>query len=444
MKINFPHPLIIMLLFVLLAGISTYFINSGMFEREIDENSGRSIVIAGSFHEVEDQNASVYDMLLSVPEGIILGADILVLILLIGGSFYVIEKTGALHIGIEALIYTFRKRQFLLLLFLGLVFALCGATFGMQEEVIALVPVLLILAKKLHYDVRSILALSLGAAIVGASCSPINPFGSLLSLQIADLELEDGIWFKSFIFFGIVLSWIFFHIWNGKIKTKEQTQLKFKPVFISTRKKIILIIMTLGILSMGWGITQKDWGFNEMSALFFVVGFSCGIIGNLGINGTAKAFTEGFGEMIFAGVIVGLARSIYIILENSAIIDPLIQGLFTPLEGLPSQLAAIGMYVAQILIHIPVPSTSGQAVLTTPLTAPLTDLLGISRHIAVLSYQYPAGFMDLMTPTNGGMMAVIAAAGINYKDWIAYLWKSWLLLMVLGLISVILGIIYFA
>ncbi|MBN3518854.1 YfcC family protein [Algoriphagus lutimaris] len=444
MKRNFPHPLIIMLLFILIAGISTYFIDSGVFEREIDESTGREIVIAGSFHEVEDQNASIYDILLAVPEGIILGADILVLILLIGGSFYVIEKTGALHIGIEALIYTFRKRQFLLLFFLGLVFALCGATFGMQEEVIALAPVLLILAKKLHYDIRSILALSLGTALVGGACSPINPFGSLLSLKIANLELGDGLWFKSLVFIFIVFSWILYHIWNGKIKNVDQPTLEFKPVFISTRKKIILFIMTLGILSMGWGITQKDWGFNEMSALFFLIGFSCGIIGNLGINGTAKAFTEGFGELIFAGVIVGLARSIYIILENSAIIDPLIQGLFSPLEGLPTQLAAIGMYFAQGVIHIPVPSTSGQAVLTTPLTAPLSDLLGISRHIAVMSYQYPAGFMDLLTPTNGGMMAVIAAAGVNYKEWFSYILKSWLFLMVLGLISVILGIVYFA
>lgn len=195
---------------------------------------------------------------------------------------------------------------------------------------------------------------------------------------------------------------------------------------------------------MAWGIVYKDWGYNEMSALFFIVGISSGLIGKMGINGTARAYTEGFGEMIFAGVIVGLARSVYLILQNTSIIDPIIQGMFQPLETMPTQIAALGLYLSQAIIHLPVPSTSGQAVLTTPLAVPLMDLLGISRQIAVFTYQYPAGLMDLIAPTNGGMMAVIAAAGIKYNSWISYLWKSWLLLIALGLISVFIALFWFA
>jgi len=444
MKNNFPHPLIIMLIFVIFSGVLTYFIQSGQYDRKLDGETGREVVIPGSFHRVKDQNSSIEAMILSVPEGLIEGADIMVLILLIGGAFYVIEKTGALQVGIEALIYTFRKSQFLLLLLLGLVFALCGATIAMQEELIAMAPILIILSKKLHYDIRSITALSLGAAIVGGSFSPINPFGGLLALKVAEINLNEALYFRSFILIVVVLTWIIYHIKAGKSKTELVALPDFKPVFISYRHKLILLVMTIGILAMGWGITQHDWGYNKMSGLFFVVGITCGIIGKLGLNGTAKAYSEGFGEMIFAGVIVGLARSIYLILNETSTIDPIIQALFEPLQSFPSQAAAIGMYISQALIHIPVPSTSGQAVLTTPLAAPLTDLLGISRIVAVMSYQFPAGLMDLITPTNGGMMAVIAAVGVNYKDWFTYIWKSFLLLMVLGLISVILATVYFS
>ncbi|MBN3582404.1 YfcC family protein [Algoriphagus aestuarii] len=444
MKLSFPHPLIIMLIFIIFSGLSTFFIQSGEFNRELNEETGREVVIAGSFHEIEDKNTGINDLLLSIPEGIVLGGEILVLILLIGGAFYVIEKTGALQIGIEALIYTFRKQQTLLLFLLGCTFALCGATLGMQEEIIAMVPILVVLANKLHYDLRALIALSLGSALVGGSISPINPFGSLIALKIAELDLSNGFWFRLCMALLIITAWNFYHIRQGKLKTDQTLQIDFKPVEISLRNKLILFLMSAAIVAMGWGIFQFDWSYNQMSALFFVVGFACGIIGKLGINGTARAYTEGFGEMIFAGVIVGLARSIYIILDNASVIDPIIQGMFEPLNEWPSGLAAIGMLIVQAIIHIPVPSTSGHAVLTMPLAAPLADLLGMSRFTAVMAYQFGAGFMDILTPTNGGMMAVLAAASVSYKNWFSYIWKSMLLLMLLALISVILGMLYYS
>lgn len=444
MKLSFPHPIIILLGFIFIAGIATYLIPSGSFDRVLDKETGREIVVPGSFHAIEDKNATVYEIFLSIPEGIIAGADILVLILLIGGSFYVIEKTGALQVGIEALIYRFRKTQFLLLYLLSIAFAICGALMGMQEEIIAMVPLLVLLAKKLHYDIRSIIALALGSALVGGAFSPVNPFASLLAQNIAELELSEGLVYPIAFLVLAIFIWATFHIYYGKSKEAQTDTYELVPVKISIRNGLILVLTFAGLGIMGWGITQKDWGYNEMSALFFSVGITCGLIGKLGINGTARNYAAGFGEMIFAGVIVGLSRSVYMILQNSSIIDPIILALFEPLESLPGQAAAIGLFVSQALIHIPVPSTSGQAVLTIPLATPLVDLLGISRQIAVLTYQFPAGLMDLVIPNNGGMMAVIAAAGVKYNHWISYIWKSWLLLMVIGLISVLFALIWFA
>lgn len=443
MKLTFPHPLIILLIFVILSGISTYLIPAGEFERRLDEVTGREVVIGGSYHEVESQPISLGQLALSIPEGLIFGADLVVLILVIGGAFYVVEKTGALQVGIEALIYRFRGNSILLLVCLSLAFSIAGGTIGMQEEIIAMAPILVMLANKLNYDKISIIGLSLGSALLGAGLSPINPFNGLLAQNIAELNVQEGIVFR-LIVFGIGIGfWTFLMIRKGKLKEEQTEPLEFMSVKITWNNALILILATGGVVVSGWGITQKDWGFNEMSALFFVIGITCGILGKMGLNGTARAYTEGFSEMIFAGVIVGLARSVYIVLEKGMVIDTMIQGLFSPLESLPESMALVGLYITQLLIHIPVPSTSGHAVLTIPLATPLMDLLGISRQLAVFTYQYPASMMDMLTPTNGGMMAVIAAAGINYKDWIKYILKSWILLSILCLISVFIALIWF-
>ncbi|WP_026966042.1 YfcC family protein [Algoriphagus terrigena] len=444
MKFSFPHPLVILLSIVLLAALSTFVIPSGTFDRILDENSGREIVVPGSFHPTEDKNVNLYDTLLAIPEGIIAGVDIIVLILLIGGAFYVVEKTGALTLGIEALVYRFRNSQSVLLVIFSGFFFLGGVTFGMQEEVIAMVPILILLSKKVDFDIRAMISLSLGSALVGGSFSPINPFGGLLAQKIAEVDFEQGFAYR--IVFAVVafVIWTGFHLRWGRSKALNAEKAELRPVKISGSNGLILALVAAGMVIMPWGILQKDWGYNEMSALFFVIGISCGLIGKLGLNGTARAYSQGFSELIFAGIIVGLARSVYLILEKAQVIDTLIQGMFSPLETLPTAFATVGIFFSQALIHGIVPSTSGQAVLTIPLAAPLTDLLGVSRQVAVLTYQYAGCLMDLIIPNNGALMAVIAAAGVAYNQWINYVWKSFLLVLGIGLISSILALFWFA
>jgi uncharacterized ion transporter superfamily protein YfcC len=174
--------------------------------------------------------------------------------------------------------------------------------------------------------------------------------------------------------------------------------------------------------------------------LFFVMGVAAGLVGRLGFSGTAKAFTEGFREMAFAAVVVGVARAIFVVLEDGRIVDTIVRGLFMPIADLPTAFAGIGMIVAHIGLHLPVPSVSGQAVLTMPIMAPLADLLGMSRQVAVLAYQYGAGMMDMITPTNGGLMAVLAAAGVRYDEWLRFAGPWMALLTALGAIAVVIAL----
>lgn len=440
MKLSFPHPIIILLFFIFLAGLSTYLIQSGTFDRVVDEATGREVVIPGSFRQIEDVNVSLSDMLLAIPAGIIARADVLVLILLLGGAFFVIEQTGALQVGIESLIYQFRNHPYLLFYLLGFICSICGGVFYMSEEFIGLIPIFILLARKTNYDLRAILSIGVGSAMIGAAFSPFNPFGSMLAMKLAQVDPAEELVFRMIFFVLAVSVWISYHAKFGKEKSTLAPAAEIEKVGISRRHRIILGLTLTGICLMVWGVAIQGWDYNQMGVMFFVIGFGCGIIGGLGLNGTARTFSAGFGEMIFSGVVIGLAQAIYLILEQGKAIDPIIFGLFQPLENLPNQLAVMGLFVSQAIIHIPVPSTSGQAVLTMPLVIPLTDLLGMSREIAVFTYQYSATLMDMMTPTNGTILAILAAANIKFNHWVAYIWKSWLLILGIGLLAVIIAL----
>ena len=144
--------------------------------------------------------------------------------------------------------------------------------------------------------------------------------------------------------------------------------------------------------------------------------------------------------MAYAALLIGFARAIFVVLQDGRIVDTIVHGLFQPLEGLPVMASALGMVVAQTAIHVPVPSVSGQAVLTMPVLVPLADLLGMSRQVLVLAYQYGAGLCDLITPTNGALMAILGVAGVRFEEWIRFAAPLYLTMVVLGFISIAVGI----
>ena len=160
----------------------------------------------------------------------------------------------------------------------------------------------------------------------------------------------------------------------------------------------------------------------------------------VGLAGATEAFVEGFKSMTLAALLVGFARSIYVVLNEGEIVDTIVHGLFTPIAQLPTTLAALGMMLVQGVIHLPVPSTSSQAVLTLPLLVPLSDLIGLSRQVTVLAYQYGAGLCEVVTPTNGALMAMLAAAGVRYEEWLGFVIPLYALLMGLAAVALAVGV----
>jgi uncharacterized ion transporter superfamily protein YfcC len=177
-----------------------------------------------------------------------------------------------------------------------------------------------------------------------------------------------------------------------------------------------------------------------MAAVFLLMGILAGLIGGLGVTGTAESFVEGFKGMAFAAILIGFARAVYVVLDEGSIIDTIVHAGVTPLSTMPVSVAALGMMALHTIVHVPVPSVSGQAVLTMPVLVPMSDLLGLSRQVTVLAYQFGAGLCELLTPTNGALMAIIVAARVKYEDWFKFAFPLYAALITLGAIAVVVGI----
>mgnify|MGYP003626437461 CR=1 FL=1 len=440
MKFEFPHPLAILIGFIALAAVLTYVIPAGQYDRATDETTGREVVVANSYTEIDANPIGLFEAILKVPEGLVYGADIVVLILIIGGAFVVVDKTGAFNDGLNALVNKFQHTQDRVIILVGIVFAIVGLLNNTFEEIIAMIPFLILMGDKIGYSRIGVVAISAGSSVIGAAFSPMNPFGVLLAQKIADVQPFSGSLFRIVVFIIVLSFWIYWVIKNGKSEGNIQIETAGKKSKLPIRSVIILMLIVVTFAVMVYGILVWDWDYNQMSALFFVMGIACGFIGKLGVNGTSRAYAQGFQDMAFAAVIVGLARSIFLVLDEGRIIDSIVYGLFNPLKDLPVAVSAVGMTISQALLHIPVPSNSGQAVLTMPLLTPLADLIGMSRQVMILCYQYGAIMMDMITPTNGALLAMITAAGISYKEWFSFCIKPYLIILGISLIAIFVAI----
>ena len=432
----------IMLLFIVLATTMTWFVPAGEYDRKVDEATGRQVVVNGSYHTIESRPVSFFDMLVAVPKGLVNSADIITFILILGGCFYVIEKTGAFNEALGWLVTKFKNAEVALMVFVGVVFCIGGAVEGLAEEIIAMMPIVLLLTTKTGYTKEAAVALSFGSANIGGSFGPGNPFTVLIAQKVAEVEPFSDSLFK-IIFTAIALAlWLFFVIRYGKSKESKSTEATTTSEKLSVNSMVILFLLLVTFGLMVFGILWMNWDFLQMAAPFLALGIVAGIIGKLGFNGTGTAYTNGFKDMVFACVVVGFARGIFLIMQQGMIVDTIVHGLFSPLDGLPQMVTAIGMMVSHIIIHVPLPSTSGQAMLTMPLLAPTADLIGMSRQIVVLAYQYGAGLTDLITPTNGTLMAIIASAGVAYDDWFKFIWKAMLMVFALAAIALITALLF--
>ncbi len=437
---KFPNAFVILISVIIFAWILTYIIPQGSYQRILDEVTGTTKVLNNSYQSVDSEHLSFMDLILSIPRGIIGRADAIVLILLIGGSFYVIEKTGALNQGLVKLVRILEGKETLALVLVSTLYAAAGVTIGMQEEVIAMIPILLLFGKSLGFNTLTVILMSYGSTVIGSSFSPSNPFAVLIAQKEAGLPLLSGSELRLMVLAIVLVVWTIYLVRYAHRNRIEKIQMPSAHESMTPRSKIILILLGATFCVVIYGLLFLNWDFNEMSASFFALGIAAGLIGRLGINGTGESYIEGFKEMMFASIILGLANSISLILKEGMVMDSIVNGLFGPLQYLPPSVSAISMMVAHTFLHFPVPSYSGQAVLTMPILVPLSDLIGISRQTCVLAYQYGAVMGDMIVPTNGALMAVLALCNIPYNKWLKFAIKPTLIILLVAAIALVIAV----
>ena len=436
-RLRFPHPIVLLTAGVLAAAVLTYVLPAGEYERAEDAVTHRRVVVANTYHTVEARPVSPFGALVAIPKGMADAADVIFFVFLVGGALAVVDRTGALRAGVDRLARALDAREMLVVPACCVAFAAGGAAENMQEEIIALLPAVLVLARRTGFDELTAVAMSLGAAIVGSAFSPVNPFQAVIAQKLAGLPPTSGGSFRMVVLVIALAVWTW-----GTMRYAARTRAPRLPdraagapveTAFGLRGAAILSLVLVTLATFVFGFAVLGWDFPQAAALFFVTGVLAGLLGRLGMEGTAEAFVQGFRDMAYAALVIGFARAISVVLAEGRVVDTVVHGLFAPLATLPLQASAAMMVAAHTVIHIPVPSVSGQAVLTMPVLVPLSDLLGLSRQVTVLAYQTGAGLCEMLTPTNGALMAILAAAGVPFQRWLRFALPLYVALLALGL-----------
>lgn len=443
MSFRLPHPVLLLLGCVAVAGLLTWVVPAGEYQRVVDEATGRTIAVAGTYHAVAAAPVTPFGAVVAVPRGLAEGVEVIVAILLVGGAWYLVDRLGTLGRMVSTLAARCRPGSLAVLPILIVFFAIMGAAENMQEEIIALVPTLLILGTRLRVDGVTMLGASAGAAIVGSAFGPTNPFQAGIALTLAELPLLSGAGLRSTMFVAGVVLWIWWTLrWATRHRLEADPDAGTGPeVMAGGRDALIFACATVPLAGYVAGVFLWDWGFNELSAAYLVGGVAAGVVGRWTLDHTIGEYLAGMQVMLPAAVLVGVARSIAVVLQDGKIIDTILHALATPLTAVPSAAAALLMIPVQAIIHIPVSSVSGQAALTMPILIPLSDLIGLSRQITVLAYQTGAGLTDMITPTNGALMAMLLAAAVPFTRWMRFAIGGYALMMLVGVVAIMAGLV---
>ena len=406
-------------------------------------------------------------------EGLVTGdrsgsaVGICALILVVGGAFGIIMKTGAIDAGIYAFIKKTKGLERLALPLLFILFSLGGATFGMAEECIPFAMIMVPFVIALGYDSIVAVTVTYVASQVGNAVSWMSPFSVAVAQGIAGVPVLSGATFRLIMWVAVTLaSAAFMMVYAERIrKAPEKSVVYAGDAYFRDRMdavtdeerefnlghKLILLEMLAVLIWIIWGVTQRGFYIPEIASQFFVMGFVAGVIAiifklnGMTINGMASAFQGGVADLAGTAVVVGMAKGILLVLGGSdadvaSTLNTILYAIGTVLEGVPSFIGAWFMYIFQSLFNLVVTSNSGQAALTMPIMAPLSDLVGVSRQIAVLAYQLGAGFVDAFTPVSASLIGVLGVARIEWGKWAKFQIKMQAFFFIMGTIIIAIAV----
>ena len=444
MKLSrFPHTILIIAFIMIALAILTWLIPAGEYERIL--NNGRMVIVPGTFKFIENQPQGIWALLTAPIKGFISAAQIIGFCLLVGGSFGLLNKTGAISAGLSSILkFSIRKPKYkkLAIPLVMTLFSLAGATFGMSESVIVFVMITIPLAIAMGYDSIVGICISFMAAGVGFAAAITNPFNIGVAHGIAEVTMFSGWEFRIVIWIVMTSIAIFYvMLYAGKIEKnkslspvwhldqkRDLTDInKMTETRFTTQQKLIILLLFVSLAMLVIGANKWHWYINEISALFLALGVTAAFIARLPVKDAVDSFISGVKDLVIAGLIIGLSRGLLVIASDGKIIDAILYSVSNWGKDLPAWISIQFIFMFQSAFTFLVPSGSGQAALTVPIVAPLSDLLGIGRQSAITAFHLGDGIMSMVVPTSGVTMGVLAIANIPYQTWIKWFYKLLLL-----------------
>jgi uncharacterized ion transporter superfamily protein YfcC len=454
-KIKVPNTYLLLFSILVLIAALTWIIPGGEYERTTVD--GRQVVVQNSFRYVNSNPQGFFDLFTAPLKGFVEAGMIIGFILLVGGAFNVLAKTDAINSLINKLARAHKNSPMLRRLFvpvLMLMFSIGGASFGMNEEIIPFVLIIVPICLALGYDSIVGVAIPLVGAHVGFASAFLNPFNVGIAQGIADVPIFSGIGYRVICWListALAILFVLYYIKRLRKKpessptfpadTERRNTEHFDTIYnnttqFSTRHKIVLGTFALSLIMLVVGVIEFKWFIEEISAMFFIMGIAVGIIGGLKSDEIIKGFLDGAKDLVGTAIIVALARATLVISRDGHIIDTILNGLSPYIKSASPIFASQKMFIVQAVINFFVHSGSGQAALTMPIMAPLADLAGVSRQTAILAFQF-GEYTNIIIPTSAVTMGALSMAKVPWDKWAYWVLPLQIILMLLGLILLI-------
>ncbi len=451
-RFKVPHTLVLLYAMIVLAWLLTLVLPAGQFETVINDH-GREVVVPGTFATIAGAEApSVWSLFTVIPRGLAEAQGIIFFVFIIGGALAVIRATGALDAALARVLERFGGQPALLILMGLFAFGIGSSTIGMAEEYIPLIAILITLCSAMRMDTVAALGIMTGGYAVGFGTAMINPFTVLVAQEVSGLDPVSGWWYRGVIFVPFLLI-AFFHVWRYASRVREnpaaslvadipeaQPPASPESSAMTGRQQAVLWMTLATLVLLVWGIKARGWYLVELGGIFVGLAVAVGLVSRQSFDDMARQFTAGAAELTGTALLIGFARAIELMLSDGQVLHTIVNALATPLEALGGQFSAVGMLLIQSALNFFIPSGSGQAYVTMPLMAPIADIVGVSRQVAVLAYQMGDGFMNIIVPTNAVLMGMLGICGIPYGRWFRFVWPLIVQFLVAGAVALVIAV----
>lgn len=458
-----PHVYAIIFALMVIFAVLTWIVPSGSYQRQ--EVNGREVTVAGTYEQSEktyideetgdevDLRQGVFDVLQAPTRGIQDAIEVVAFILIVGGSFQVITKTGAITSGMGRVVRRFKNKDILIIPIAMVLFALGGTSFGMAEETLPFFAIFMPIMMAMGFDSMTAFMVVFVGARTGYIASTINPFNVLIAQGILGIQGNPQLWLRMIawvVLTAVAITWVV--LYARRVKKNPESSITFEDDIakkvefaadesaldaeFTGRQKGVLAVFIAGMCLIIWGLVTQGWYMNEISAVFLAMGLLAGVIAGFSQDVIAQEFVAGIADFAFSAIVVGLARGILVIASDGMIIDTILNALATGLGGIPAVLFTTLLYAVENLLAILVPSSSGLAALTAPIFGPLTELMGLNPEAAVWALSMGSATMSLICPTSAILVAGLGVCKIKLGQWWKTVWKFFLVVSLINIVFV--------